>query len=233
MLPAQNYVAAFNNTFSYKPGGGTSASFTFWFSVDGPTSPNTIIPMQIAFTTWIEGAGAYAADSVISWPNLGPQGDLPPESQGQRAAFCAANINMTNLCTNNAVTQIQYTHYAKEKNDFYVLPNTAYAISMSADANTLTYGVTTNNIPSSYSYAIVDPNISINPTFANANSYSLQFSAGVKNGSPVSVPEPSTFLLLGGGLLGLGFVRRLMKPRKGFARSQGETHSALGIASSP
>lgn len=46
--------------------------------------------------------------------------------------------------------------------------------------------------------ASVDPMIEIDPNFADASDFSLEFSP-----NPPSVPEPSTFLLLGTGLLGM------------------------------
>jgi hypothetical protein len=53
----------------------------------------------------------------------------------------------------------------------------------------------------------IDPIISIDPTFADADQFQLMFSPNVGN-SPTSVPEPPTFALFAAGLIGLGWTRR-------------------------
>jgi hypothetical protein len=58
--------------------------------------------------------------------------------------------------------------------------------------------------------AFVDPDISIDPTFANAGEYSLAFSAGIPTAS--TTPIPSAFLMFGSvvalGGFGLRKIRR-------------------------
>lgn len=51
--------------------------------------------------------------------------------------------------------------------------------------------------------AFVDPMFTIDPSTLNANQYSLTFSPGISN---AATPLPSTWLMLLGGLAGLGFV---------------------------
>jgi PEP-CTERM motif len=54
-------------------------------------------------------------------------------------------------------------------------------------------------------FANVDPLFTIDPGFANANEYSLLFSAGVGN-SVSGVPEPSTWAMMLLGFTGVGFI---------------------------
>jgi hypothetical protein len=58
-------------------------------------------------------------------------------------------------------------------------------------------------------FAIADPMIVIDPTFANASQYTLTISPGVGNALP-SVPEPSSWalMILGAGLAGSALRRR-------------------------
>lgn len=55
-------------------------------------------------------------------------------------------------------------------------------------------------------YAIADPFIRIDPSFAQAANYSIELSDGVAN----AVPEPGTSALFGGAIAGLAWRRRRM-----------------------
>jgi hypothetical protein len=84
-----------------------------------------------------------------------------------------------------------------------VSPGQVNLVQMDAYAGAALYGVAGSGSGS----ATADPVISIDPTWlATHPGYSLEFRPGITNGA---TPEPSTLLLLGSGLLTLGYgVRR-------------------------
>jgi hypothetical protein len=59
----------------------------------------------------------------------------------------------------------------------------------------------------SVSSAYADPTFTIDPSVANADQYSISFSAGIGNGA-TATPEPASFALLATSLLGFGLIRR-------------------------
>ncbi|MGC1106261.1 MAG: PEP-CTERM sorting domain-containing protein [Candidatus Acidiferrales bacterium] len=84
--------------------------------------------------------------------------------------------------------------------DFSAVAGCCYYVVVSAEGGG---GITG---PSGTWFASVDPMITINPSFADASEFSLEFSAGPMTST---TPEPGTFLLLGSGLLGLApLIRR-------------------------
>jgi hypothetical protein len=58
-------------------------------------------------------------------------------------------------------------------------------------------------------FAIADPYIHVDPSFAQAADYRIEVSPGVAN----AIPEPGTSALLGGAMTGLAWRRRRVGPR--------------------
>ena len=85
--------------------------------------------------------------------------------------------------------------------DITIPANTLITVDIGASAEAYSAGDS--------AFANVDPIISIDPSFAGASNYSLEFSAGIKGsstsgpGSGSTVPEPSSFWLMTVGLLAL------------------------------
>jgi hypothetical protein len=89
------------------------------------------------------------------------------------------------------------------------VPGETYAIDLSASVVTLIgTGV-----------AEVDPVLRINPSFPNADQYTLSFSPGILNEFPSApVPEPTTILLVGISVVTFGLVRLRPRERRLFKR---------------
>lgn len=60
----------------------------------------------------------------------------------------------------------------------------------------------------SWASAFIDPVFSIDPSFLNADQYSILTSPGIGNGADIGVPEPSTWVMMLLGFAGMGAVAR-------------------------
>jgi PEP-CTERM motif len=96
------------------------------------------------------------------------------------------------------------------ENGKYVLKtDQIYQVQMTVEGEAAAGGLEGEGLVISQSSASVDPTFTIDPSFANANQYSIVFSNGVS-----AVPEPSTWAMMILGFAGVGFVayRRKSKP---------------------
>jgi hypothetical protein len=161
-----------------------SADVTFFFEVVGPATG--LVPL--IFT----GSGSTSASGVEASAYAyfeTPGGDLYACSgTGPSAASCLLEGSPLPTSYSGSI-------------DYSVSPNVPYDLSLMASG-----GATEGS--GSWS-ASVDPEVTINPSFAPAGDYTLEFSAG-----PLSsvVPEPSSSLLLGAGMLVLLGCVKLKRP---------------------
>jgi hypothetical protein len=92
---------------------------------------------------------------------------------------------------------------------FPLVANHYYNVYMSIGADTYSDQIFPFAAGSGAASAFVDPYVRIDPTFANADQYSLWVTPGV--GDAAAVPEPATWAML---MLGLGAVGVALRQRK-------------------
>jgi hypothetical protein len=156
-----------------------TTNLSYYFEVIGPAS-YTEVPIIISAdgTTSVIGAGYANVTTAIGGDYVSQSGSL----------FACSNVGGA-ACTNPAsfsgtIDAVVYSNL------------TGYYVSIIGNGE----GYDT----SSWSYT-ADPSIEIDPTFADADEYSLIFSAddAAPTGPPTSAPEPSSLPMLGIGLVAL------------------------------
>jgi len=168
-----------------------AAGVAFFFTVAGPAGQS--VPILIAGTgsTSVEpsetGTIAFASSTVAFFP-------IPNSDDGEEQLYGCSAIGTTAVCLSPSGYSATLAYDA--------IPGTVYEI----DVGTTCDGGSGNTSCS----ASADPMVEINPAFAEASEYSLEFSpnpAGTGTGT-APTPEPSTVGLLALGLIGVGVIGR-------------------------
>jgi hypothetical protein len=176
---------------AFAPGQAISQAFEeYWFRVSGPTGVN--VPIII------EASGSVTQS--LTTPNTAQLSFGTPSGVSEIASAClgADAINCGSLGS-KASFSIATPETVISGAD-YNLQMTVFAVAQAGA------GQDTQS-------ASIDPFLSIDPTFLLDNpGFSLEFSSGVVNVSPV--PEPSTWAMMILGFCGLGFMayRQKNKP---------------------
>jgi hypothetical protein len=185
MSGVNNMVSASQTTIAGVE--GAQAEINYQFEILGPADPS--VPILISFSMQATGTGGnYASYAELITGNLLLDTYL-----------CSASATATNKC-GPATT-----------NNFF---GTSYATTLSTDvptdvSNSLDIVAGSDSGPGSTAFASLDPYIEIDPSFADAGDYTVVFSEGVSNGSPLNaVPEPGSLALLLSALCGFGVIRR-------------------------
>jgi hypothetical protein len=86
--------------------------------------------------------------------------------------------------------------------DVNIFTGRVYEVDLNVQANAFSFGSGTDAASAS-----VDPLITIDPTFPDADQYEVFFSPGVGDRSASAVPEPATCTMLLSALASLGLLR--------------------------
>ena len=173
---------------------GAFAELTYFFEWVGPQIPAILLPAQIGVVLDATISGDSATAHAIF--------NLSGEGIGfiNLSAGCFTDPPFPDICTDLG------THFADTLH-FNLEPNVVYEVDLSANAGAgLGQG-------SSGGQAMVDPHISLDPSYDNVFGYQLVLSDGILNGSDgggggSSAPEPSSLFLLTTALVGLGYTLR-------------------------
>jgi hypothetical protein len=175
--------------------GFVSAGLQYDFQINGPEK--TLVPI------FVQGSG-YAKSSFGnqffngSAASLGISSDLSNTSILPLYSVIATAGSVPQGNTPNGRTNQNITF-----DDRILVPsNTPFEIGLGAEAEVDNGDNSKTPIESASAY--IDPHLFIDPTFAGANEFSLQFSEGIDN-SPVSAtPLPPALSMFGAALLALG-----------------------------
>lgn len=165
-----------SNQGSAPPDAGAVGVVTF--SVDVIGLPGVNVPLDITATGSTFASGSAFAQAIVE--NV---------STGTNLFFACSGIVSPKGC---AFTGIP-SSFSGTKTKF-VMSDTPFSLKLVA------VGSTFDNQPGIF-FASVDPMITIDPSFAQANQFSLVFSPNSSGGG--AVPEPGSLELLGTGLLSL------------------------------
>lgn len=167
-----------------------SAGIQYYFEILGPA--NQFVPLTITGSL----SSSSVAGDINAYANTTGQILYQYVDSGGSQNGAAISCSSLNNSCGGLPTSVSLSA------SFSQLTNSIGTVTLLAG------GTTAGAVSSSYSVT-ADPIISINPTFlANNPGYSLVFSSNISAPQPASVPEPSTILLFGAGLVGLVAWRR-------------------------
>jgi|GEM_PF-6063402 len=196
-LTSPSYTNGYEVFYGYKIPGQAYSKLEYYFYISGPESIS--VPIIIDYNLKIMSSGSVYDQSrmINAWVaaeasirTIGGFGDRIAILHGDTANTIERNSSLSLDVMAN-------------------LQSPAYKISLAS-------GVFTHNYASQYEglmegYAFADPVIRIDPSFADANLYTVLLSEGAGNSwtsPPAPTPEPGTALLMGVGLLVVGAAAR-------------------------
>jgi hypothetical protein len=190
MAPAVTLTASAGYVGGAPASSGGFAVLNYNFAVLGGAQ-DTVVPVNIDFAlqalTFSAGPSpVYAFAEILANTPL----------SGVGAVICNTGCSSS---SSTAAGTLHVNVYAGE----------AYGNTVTLEIEALAAGYADILANSATAYA--DPRIYVDPSFANAGAYSIALSDGVGNGMAAPVPEPSSLvLMLGGiGLVGCAAWRRM------------------------
>ncbi len=208
-VPFVSTSAAAAGGFQVNPGAEASAYISFvWI---GPAGAGGSLPVDIS-VNMSTGFGA----SDISDPNLYVDAWSSFNLTNINSGFDWGTFGMRVECSGGDGVKVCDNNGALGTGQFsgtfqtHLTPNHVYTYNIDSNASGDSYFGHSNWNAS----ASADPFIFLDPSFGDIGGYTLYLSSGIDNGfppvnpPPSGVPEPSTLVLLGAGLTGVGVARR-------------------------
>lgn len=192
-----SYTNGYEHFDGYKVPSRAWSELEYYFHIQGPQ--NVRVPIVVDYKLKVMSSGSVydsshsinAGTAASAWMSVGASmGDNLTISYGDEAKFIEKDGSLSlNIMAN--------------------LFSTGHFIRLVTEIATHNYAGYYDGLMEGYAFA--DPVIRIDPSFADANLYTVVLSDGVGNSwtaPPAPTPEPGTALLMGVGLLVVGAVAR-------------------------